>query len=78
MRQRIDRLIQKRLAGVTGRELQSLRVIEVLEHIAASSADATRRAAIDLLKEFAARTPETRLTQETKASLKRLEKQAGP
>jgi WD40 repeat protein len=78
MRQRIDRLIQKRLAGITARELQRLRVLEVLEHIVASSADATRRAAIDLLKEFAARTPETRLTQEAKASLKRLEKQAGP
>jgi WD40 repeat protein len=82
VRRRIDLLLEKRLAGA-GRELQRLRVLEVLELVAAPSADATRLAngadatrlaAIDLLKKLAAGAPEARLTQEAKASLERLDK----
>jgi RNA polymerase sigma factor (sigma-70 family) len=79
VRRRIDLLLEERSRGPTGKELQRFRVIEVLEHIAASSADtaegadATQLAAIALLKKLAAGAAEARLTREAKASLERLE-----
>jgi hypothetical protein len=73
-RRRIDRLLEARSTGATGRELQRLRVIEVLEHIAAEGASATRLAAVAVLKRLAG-TP-GRPTQEAKASLERLERRA--
>jgi hypothetical protein len=82
VRRRIDLLLEERSTGPTGKELQRLRVIEILEHIAtpdadtAPDADATRLAAIALLKKLAASAPEARPTQEAKASLERLERRA--
>lgn len=76
LRRRIELLLEERSMGFTGRELQRLRVIEILEHIAASSADATRLAALAVLKKLAASAPEVRTTQEAKASLERLENRA--
>src|SRR5262249_49801247 len=82
VKRRIDRLLQERSMGTTGRELQRVRVVEVLEHIAtpgadaAPGADATRLAAIAVLKQFAAGAPEARPTQEAKASLERLARRA--
>jgi RNA polymerase sigma factor (sigma-70 family) len=73
-RRRIDLLLEERKTGFTGRELQRLRVIEILEHIAAPDADATQLAGIALLKKLAA-AAEARVKQEAKASLERLEKQ---
>jgi RNA polymerase sigma factor (sigma-70 family) len=76
---RIARLLQERSTGLTGRQLQRFRVIEILEHIAgpgadaAPGADATRLAAIALLEKLAG-LPGARLKEEAKASLGRLEK----
>jgi hypothetical protein len=80
MRRRIDLLLEERSTGPTGKELQRLRVVEILEHIAtpgpdtAPNADATRRAALALLKKLAGGAPGARPTQEAKASLRRLER----
>jgi WD40 repeat protein len=82
VRRRIDQLLEERSRGPIGKELQRFRVIEILEHIAApgadaaEGADATRRAAIALLKKLAAGAAEVRPTQEAKASLERLERRA--
>jgi WD40 repeat protein len=82
VRRRIDRLLQERSMGPTGKEVQRLRVIETLEHIAAAGADAvpgadaTQRAAIAVLQKLAAGSPEARPTQEAKASLERLASRA--
>ena len=71
-------LASKKKAGVSGKELQRLRVIEILEHIAhpganaAPGADATRLAAVGVLKKFAASAPQGRPSQEAKATLERL------
>jgi hypothetical protein len=59
-RRRIERLLHERHS-----ERYKLRVIEVLERIAEPGA-------VDLLRRFAAGTPEFRTTQEARASLKRL------
>jgi WD40 repeat protein/DNA-directed RNA polymerase specialized sigma24 family protein len=81
-RHRIDLLLQERSTGASGRELQRLRVIEILEHLAAAGADAapdkdtTRLTAVALLEKFAAGAPEARPTREAKASLERLERRA--
>jgi RNA polymerase sigma factor (sigma-70 family) len=78
-RRRIDLLLGEMSTGLNGRELQRFRVIEVLEHIAAPGADtgpeadATRLAALALLKRFAAGAPGARPTEEARASLVRLE-----
>jgi hypothetical protein len=71
---RIDLLLQKRSLGVSGRELQRLRVIEVLERIVPAVPDATRLAAVAALKRLAAGAVDARPTQEAKASLARLER----
>ncbi|HEY7154905.1 MAG TPA: hypothetical protein VH575_13160 [Gemmataceae bacterium] len=82
VRRRIDQLLEERSRGPIGKELQKFRVIEILEHIAipgadaTEGADATRLAAIALLKKLAAGAPEVRPTQEAKASLMRLERRA--
>jgi WD40 repeat protein len=82
VRRRIELLLQERSTGLAGRELQRFRVIEILEHIAAlgadaaPGADATRLAAVDLLKKLAAGVPGPRLKEEAKASLERLERRA--
>lgn len=73
MRLRIELLLHEKGTGPTGWGLQRLRVVEVLEHIAAEGAEATRLAAIALLKKFAAGAAGSRPTQEAKASLERLE-----
>jgi len=78
-RRRIDQLLQAKTTGFTGKKLQTLRAIEILEHIAASEADApaidpTRLAAISLLKEIAAGPAEARMTREAMASLDRVER----
>ena len=74
LRRRINQLLEERSTGPTGRELQRLRVIEILEHIAAQ--DATRPAAITLLKKFAAGAAGARPTEEAKVSLARLAERA--
>jgi hypothetical protein len=82
VRRRIESLLA--LPTLVVRDVQSLRDIrgvQVLEHIAAWGADATRLAAIDLLKKLAAGAPEARLTQEAKAAVDRwqgLEGDGGP
>jgi hypothetical protein len=82
VRRRIESLLA--LPTLGGRDVQSLRDIrgvQVLEHIAARGADATRLAAIDHLKKLAAGAPEARLTQEAKAAVDRwqgLEGDGGP
>jgi WD40 repeat protein len=76
--QRIGLLLQKRSLGISGKDLQRYRVIEVLEHIAMDTspgADATRLA-VELLKKFAGGDPDARMTLEAKASLERLELRA--
>jgi hypothetical protein len=70
---RIDALLHTRSLGFSGNELRKLRVIEILEHIAGSGADATRPGAIDILKKLAAGDLEAPTTQEARASLDRLE-----
>jgi RNA polymerase sigma factor (sigma-70 family) len=72
VRRRIDLLLGRRSIGPSGKELQRFRVIEILEHIAAGDADATRLTAIALLKKLAVGAPGARPTQEAKASLERL------
>ncbi|HKB05315.1 MAG TPA: hypothetical protein VKD90_24035, partial [Gemmataceae bacterium] len=69
-RRRIELLLQARSTGVTGRELQRLRVIEVLEHVAAEGGEATRRAAVAVLKRLG--DMPGRPTHEAKATLERL------
>jgi hypothetical protein len=82
VRHRIDLLLEERSTGPTGKELQRLRVIEILEHIAtpgadtAPDADVTRLATLPLLKKLSAGPPDARPTQEAKASLERLESRA--
>jgi WD40 repeat protein len=75
---RIDLLLQAKTTGFTGKKLQRFRVIEILEHIAgpgaAAGPDTARLAAVALLKEFAARPPEARMTREARVSLERLER----
>ena len=68
-RRRIELLLQARSAGITGRELQRLRVVEVLEHIATPGAFA-------VLRKLAAGPPDSRPTNEAKAALARLERRA--
>ena len=74
-RRRIDGLLAAQRDGFTGPGLQKVRVIEVLEHVAAATGDTTRMAAAALLTKLAA-APETRLTQEATAALARLGRQA--
>jgi WD40 repeat protein len=71
MRCRIDLLLRERRSGPTGHELRRLRVIEILEHIAAPGASA-------VLEKLAAGAPEARPTQEAKAALGRLEERTLP
>jgi hypothetical protein len=64
---------------LTVREVQKFRVIEVLEHIAAPGPDAvvpdaTRRAAVGVLRRLAEVAPDGRPAQEAKASLEWLER----
>src|SRR5262249_4222663 len=74
---RIKLLLEQRSHGMSGRELQRFRVIEILEPMAApeaeavAGADGTRRAAIALLQKLAAGTPAARVTGEARASLER-------
>jgi WD40 repeat protein len=83
MRRRIKLLLEERRTGPTGKELQGFRVIEILEHIAASNADpapgakAARLAVIAVLKKLAAGAAELRPTREARAALERLERRAG-
>jgi hypothetical protein len=63
--QRIDQLLHTRSLGSCGRELQRLRVIEVLEHIASPDA-------VAIMQKLAAGPAEARPTREAKASLERL------
>jgi hypothetical protein len=71
LRRRIEALLEERSTGPTSKELQRLRVIEILEHIAAEGTDATRPAAVAVLKKLAADVP-VWTAQEAKASLERL------
>jgi WD40 repeat protein len=64
---RIELLLGARSVGSTGRELQRLRVIEVLEHVAAPDA-------AGVLKRLAAAFPESRVAQEAKGSVGRMER----
>jgi hypothetical protein len=66
-RRRIELLLQARSAGITGRELQRLRVVEVLEHIATP-------AAVAVLRKLATGPTDSRPTNEAKAALARLER----
>jgi RNA polymerase sigma factor (sigma-70 family) len=77
-RRRIEAIFNAPRPVPKSEKLRQLRSVQVLEHIATSTpgADKTRLAAIDLLKQLAAGVPEARLTQEAKASLERLERQA--
>jgi WD40 repeat protein len=77
LRLRLERLLDERRRGFTPKELQKYRVIEVLEHLAMSSADAPLASARGLLVKMAAGAPEARLTQEAKASLERLAGRGG-
>ncbi len=75
-------MLERGRAGLTGKELQTLRVIEILERIAApppeaAGRDATRRAATALLEKIAAADPGARLTQEARASLGRVQGRGG-
>jgi RNA polymerase sigma factor (sigma-70 family) len=74
-RRQIDHLLEERSQGLTRKELRGLRVIEILEHIATprAASDATRLAAIALLRKLAVGAPESTPTQEARASLARLE-----
>jgi WD40 repeat protein len=76
LRRRINQLLEERGTGPTGRELQRLRVVEILERLAAQDADATRLAATTLLEKLAAGPAGARPTQEAKASLDRLAERA--
>ncbi|MBO0699336.1 MAG: hypothetical protein J2P46_13150, partial [Zavarzinella sp.] len=68
-RRRLELLVQTRSAGTTGRELQRLRVVEVLEHIATPAAAA-------VLQKLATSLPDTRAAQDAKAALARLDRRA--
>jgi len=74
----VRRRIESLLAQRPGQGCRRLRAVEVLERIAAQSADTTRLAAIGLLKKFAGGPPETQLTGEAKVSLDRLAERASP
>jgi hypothetical protein len=77
VRRRIESLLALPIPLVRdAQSLREIRAIQVLEHIVATGADATRLAAIDLLKDLAAGAPEARLTQEAKAAVERLVKGA--
>src|SRR6516165_1384977 len=70
VRRRIESLLA--LPGLVVRDAETLRDIrgvQVLEQIAATGAEGTRLAAIDLLKKLAAGAPQARLTQEAKAAV---------
>jgi RNA polymerase sigma factor (sigma-70 family) len=69
-RRRIEDILD-RPAMLAPEVVQGIRAMEVLEYLATSGADATRRAAIALLKKLAGGAPEARLTQEAKAALRR-------
>jgi WD40 repeat protein len=77
-RRRIEAILSAARPVPKSEKLRQLRSVRVLEHIATSTpgADATRLAAIDLLKKLAGGAPEARLTQEAKASLERVERRA--
>jgi hypothetical protein len=68
LRRRAEALLEK-LATVSGERLRGLRAVEVLEHIGTP-------AARQLLRKLATGLPEARVTQEAKASLGRLARQA--
>jgi WD40 repeat protein len=76
-RSRIELLLQTRRTGMTGKELQRFRLIEVLERIATPSADApagpnpTRLGAVALLQKLVDAAPESRLSREAKSALER-------
>lgn len=74
VQRRIELLRQKKGLGISGKELQRYRMIEVLEHIADGppGADATRLA-VSLLKKFSDGDASPRMAQEAKASLERME-----
>jgi hypothetical protein len=83
LRRRIDALMEKIQAPIPpAKELREIRGVEILESLAAPradaapGADASRLAALSLLEKLAAGAPEARLTQEAKASLERLVRQA--
>jgi hypothetical protein len=73
-RRRIEAILNAPRPVPKSEKLRQLRSVQVLEHIASSTADAeaTRLAARSLLKTLAAGSPEARLTLEAKASLDRL------
>jgi WD40 repeat protein len=81
-RRRIENVLAKPRGPESDPErLRVLRCVEVLEragseHIAASGAEATGRAAVALLEELAAGASPARLTQEAKSSLDRLKTRA--
>jgi hypothetical protein len=77
VRRRVESLLALPTSLVRdAQSLREIRAVEVLEHIAATGADSTRLAAIDLLKNLAAGAPEARLTHEAKAGVERLAKSA--
>jgi WD40 repeat protein len=70
VRRRLEQLLEKIEGPVTDPEqLRGLRAVEILEHIGTSEAR-------EVLQTLAKGAPETRLTQEAKGSLQRLDKQA--
>lgn len=77
VQRRIELLLQKKSLGISAKELQRYRTIEVLERIAAGppGADATR-SAVSLLKKYSDSGASARMAQEAKASLERLEHRA--
>jgi WD40 repeat protein len=75
LRRRIEALLEERSIGPTRKELQRLRVIEVLEHIVADGTGATRVAAVAVLKKLAVGAPAW-TALEAKAALERLERRA--
>jgi hypothetical protein len=78
VRRRIEALVEKIQAPIPpAKERREIRAVEILEYIAASGGGATPLAAVDLLKALATGAPEARLTQEAKASLRRLKMQSG-
>jgi HEAT repeat protein len=72
VRRRIVALMEKIQSRIPPlKELREIRAVEILEYLAASSADATRLTAIDLLEQLAGGAPDARLTQEANAALRR-------
>jgi hypothetical protein len=77
VRRRIESLLALPSLVIRDAEtLRDIRAVQVLEHIAATGADGTRLAAIDLLKNLAAGASEARLTQEAKGALERFVRRA--